>query len=199
MKRKSRLQPKLDRRELLALGGAAAAVFMAPAGAANARRTGTMLALADLRYSDGLLFARGLDRLGVRTLPVSNLARVWFDFIEPRLQGGFRLTGLTLESDLFVLERLAGPTGARTRFLGLHDWRCRPGAAHSLCGSIGLAPIEAALVGGEDRWAEKLGAALVASTEQDEERRRRNLIGDRARPAADSPKFFVSWLMDWRS
>ncbi|MGB6906849.1 MAG: hypothetical protein WBE04_07000, partial [Methyloceanibacter sp.] len=91
MKRKSRLQPKLDRRELLALGGAAAAVFMAPAGAANARRTGTMLALADLRYSDGLLFARGLDRLGVRTLPVSNLARVWFDFIEPRLQGGFRL------------------------------------------------------------------------------------------------------------
>lgn len=199
MKRKSPLQLKLDRRELLALGGAAAAVFVAPLGPANAHRAGAMLALADLRYSDGLLFARGLDRLGVRTVPVSNLARVWLDVIEPRLQGRFRLAGLTLESDLFVLERLAGPTGARTRFLGLHDWRCRAGAAHSLCGSIGLAPIEAALVSGEDRWAEMLGAALVASTEQSEERRRSDVLRERARPAADSPKFFVSWLMNWRS
>lgn len=212
MKRKVPLQPMLDRRELLSLGGAAALALVTPEAAANARRAETMLALADPRYSDSLVFARGLEREGASVLLLApNMGTVWFDDIEPRLQAGprqnaglrqeagLRLAGLTLESDLFVLERLAEPTGARTRFVGLHDWRCRPGAIHSLCGSIGLGGIEAALVGSEDRWAEKLASALTAGAEQSQERQRRSVRLDEAWPAADSPKFFVSWLMTWMS
>jgi hypothetical protein len=193
----------LDRREVVALSGAATLVLFAPAwiksvaSVAPARPAASMIALADPRYGESLIFARSLQREGTKVLALaSDRARLWSDAIEPRLPGGLQyLTGLTLESDLFAFERLAENSSARTWYVGLHDWRCRQQLAHRLSGSITLDPIAEALVSGNDRWAGKLGEALaLAKKDHCEEGR---LALDCAAPAAQGPRFFVSWLMRW--
>jgi hypothetical protein len=192
----------LDRREVVALGGAATLTLFAPAwiksvaSAAPARPAALMIALADPRYGESLIFARSLQREGAKVLALaSDRARLWSDAMEPRLPGGLQyLTGLTLESDLFAFERLAENSSARTCYVGLHDWRCRQRSAHRLSGSIKLDPIAEALVSGKDRWAGKLGEALALAKNGFEERR---LALDCAAPAAQGPRFFVSWLMRW--
>jgi hypothetical protein len=196
----------VDRRDLLKLGGGAALVMLAPAwskGFASARlapSADTVLVLADPRYSDSLIFARGLASRGATLLPLaSDLAGLWFDAIEPRLKAKVQaLAGLTLQSDLFVLERLAESSGAVTRYVGCHDWRCRTGSAHRLSGSIELDGIARALVGGQGYWAEALGGALISTAQRDNGRQEMSMeLNDAA--ASDSPRFFVSWLMTWRS
>ena len=154
-----------------------------------------MIALADPRYDDSMSFAESLRRQGAKRLMLAyDRARVWFDGVQPKLRRGVRfLTGLTLESDLFVLERLAGSSGARTDYVGLHDWRCRQGSAHTLSGSINLDPIATALRTGKTRWAESLGQALALANEGGQTERRLDL--DCAIPAG--PRFFVSWRMGW--
>ena len=190
----------MDRRDLLKLGGATTLALLAPAGidaeaAIPVRSAASMIALADPRYDDSIRFAESLRRQGAKPLMlVSDRARVWFDGIQPKLRTGVRcLTGLTLESDLFVLERLAGSSGARTDYVGLHDWRCRQGSAHTLSGSINLDPIATALLAGKTRWAESLGRALALANEGGRTERRLDL--DCA--IAAGPRFFVSWRMGW--
>lgn len=196
----------MDRRDLLKLGGAAALATLAPAwsksiaSAPLASRTEAALVLADSRYSDSLIFARSLERRGATLLPLtSDLAAVWFDAIEPRLEGRVRvMAGLTLESDLFVLERLAESSGALTRYVGCHDWRCRTGSVHSLSGSIKLGELTNTLARGEGHWAQALGAALISAAGQDEGGQEASIVLDHA-AAWDSPRFFVSWLMTWEA
>lgn len=195
----------MDRRKFLSLGGPAALALFAPPGigfvasAAEARGAKTLV-LADPRYRDSLLFARSLKREGASVFSMApNGGKVWFDDIEPRVQAGLRLAGLTLESDLFVLQRLAEPTGALTHFTGWHDWRSRPASVHRLCGSIDLEAIATALVRNEGHWAGRLGKGLGAAAERGQERRELNVLLNQAMPAAHSPRFFVSWLMTWTS
>jgi hypothetical protein len=191
----------MDRRNVLKLGGAAAIAALAPgircAPTACAGSATSMIALADPRYGDSLMFAESLQRQGA--MPVilaSDRARLWFDAIEPRTRDCISyLAGLTLESDLFVFERLAASSAAPICYVGFHDWRCRQGAAHTLSGSIALDPIAAALVKGEDRWAEGLGQALVLAKDEGHEERRLHL--DYAMAACPGPRFLVSWLMRW--
>ena len=194
------LLPAMDRRDVLKLGGAAALALLAPAGgnaeaAVPVRSAASMVALADPRYGDSVRFAESLRRQGAVPLMLASCrAGVWSDGVQPRLRTGVRyLTGLTLESDLFVLERLAGGTGARTDYVGLHDWRCRQGSAHKLSGSIDLDPIATALLAGKTLWAESLGQALASATGGDQNERRLDL--DCAIPPG--PRFFVSWRMGW--
>jgi hypothetical protein len=196
--------PPLDRRELLKLGSAAALAMLAGAraksfaSAAPARGADAMLAVADTRYSDSLSFAYSLQQGGAEVLPLgSDLAGLWFDAIQPRLQGSIRgLAGLTLASDLFALERLAESSGALTRYVGYHDWRCQPGSAHRLSSSIKLDEVAGALAGGEEHWAARLGEALASAAERAQGREERRLVIN-CPPAVDSPRFFVSWLMTW--
>ena len=160
-----------------------------------------VLVLADPRYSESLVLARGLESRGTKLLPLtSDLAGLWFDAIEPRLKSRVRaLAGLTLQSDLFVLERLAESSGAVTRYVGCHDWRYRTGSAHRLSGSIELAGIARALMSGERHWAEALGGALLSAAraaEWDAGRQAMSMELDHV-AASDSPRFFVSWLMTW--
>jgi hypothetical protein len=203
----SQALPGVDRRDVLKLGGAATLAMLAPpwpnalASVALARGAERVLVLADHRYSDSLVFARELESRGATLLPLAcDLAGLWFEAIEPRLKAKVRaLAGLTLQSDLFVLERLAERSGAVTSYVGCHDWRCRAGAAHRLSGSIELDGIERALTGGERHWAEALGGALIsaaASGERDECRQEVSLELDHE-AAPESPRFFVSWLMTW--
>ena len=195
----------LDRREVLALGGAATLALFAPAwiksvpSAAPARPAASMIALADQRYGESLIFARSLQREGAKVLALaSDRARLWSCAIDPRSPGGLQyLMGLTLESDLFAFERLAENSSARTCYVGLHDWRCRQRSAHRLSGSIEFDPIAEALVSGKDRWAANLGAALALAKKDSCEERR--LALDCAAPAAQGPRFFVSWLMRWEA
>ena len=105
------------------------------------------------------------------------------------------MTGLTLESDLFILERLAESSGARTCYAGLHDWRCRQRVGHTLSGTIDLDGIAAALLNGKEEWAEGLGVALVAAKDGTPAERRLKL--ECALPSGRGPRSFVSWQMRW--
>jgi hypothetical protein len=196
------LPPGLDRREVLKLGGAAAIALLDPSGMAAVvanpgHAASSAIVLTDPRYGESAAFAASLERHGAAVEGLAgDRASTWFDAIEPRLSAGVRdVVGLTLESDLFALERLAEHSGALTCYLGLHDLRRGPGVAHALRGSIELDQIAAALVDGKDRWAESLGSALGAAMEKRLEERRLALTCPM--PAARGPRFFVSWLMRW--
>jgi hypothetical protein len=192
----------LDRREVLKLGGAAAIALLAPAGtaplaAAPGCASASTIVLADPRYAESVTFAASLERQGAKVIALaSDRARTWFDAVEPRLPAGLRdLAGLTLESDLFVLERLAERSGARTCYVGLHDWRRLQGSVHRLSATIDLDPIATALVNGKEGWAENLGKALGKTKIESREEKRLTL--NCPIPAARGPRFFVSWLMRW--
>jgi hypothetical protein len=199
VKLRPRSGPRLDRRALLTLSGAAALSLAAPSGiksAAAAPRGGaTLLAVADPRYGDSLGFARGLERQGASVLRLApNAGAVWFDAVAPRLRRGGSLAGLTLDSDFFILQHLAESGGAVTRFVGCHDWRCQSGAVHKLSASIELDAIASAVAGGEGAWAESLAAALAGAGRQVVARQQR-WVRQAGAAAADSPRYFVSWLM----
>jgi hypothetical protein len=189
-----------NRRNVLTLGGAAVLVMFAPTGfraSASARGAASMIALADPRHDQSLRFAESLRRHGAKRLMLArDRASLWLDVIEPQLRTGLRnLAGLTHESDLFVLRRLAENSGAATSYVGLHDWRCRRGTMHSLSGSIDLDLIAMALVTGKDRWAENLGEAIALAKENGLEKK--GLYLDCAMRPDHGPRFFVSWLMGW--
>jgi len=114
----------MNRREFLGLSSAAALAVLYPGANATAlaglaRSAKGMLVVADHRYSDSLIFARALGIRGAGIFSMkAGLADVWFDELAPRLAaGGRKLTGLTLESELFVLERLAESCGMRIAWL----------------------------------------------------------------------------------
>ena len=188
--------PTMDRRDMLKLGGAAALALLAPSAVAITARA-SMIVLADPRYSESLIFAGGLERQGAKVVTLaSDLAGTWFNGIAPQLPRGLQsLAGLTLELDLFILERLAESSGARTCYAGAHDWRCRSGVGHTLSGTIDLDPIAAALVNGKEDWVEGLGEALLAA--KDGGRTERRLQLECTMPSGRGPRFFVSWLMRW--
>jgi hypothetical protein len=190
----------MDRRDVLKLGGAAALALLAPDAVAAAVRASSLastIAVADPRYRESLIFAGSLERHGAKVMTLaSDRAASWFGAIAPQLPRGLhRLTGLTLESDLFILERLAESSGARTCYAGLHDWRCRSGVGHTLSGTIDLDPIAGALVNGEEEWVEGLCEALVAAKDGTPAERRLQLKC--ATPSGRGPRTFVSWLMRW--
>ena len=190
----------MDRRDVLKLGGAAALALLAPDAVAAAVRASSLastIAVADPRYRESLIFAGSLERHGAKVMTLaSDRAASWFGAIAPQLPRGLhRLTGLTLESDLFILERLAESSGAHTCYAGLHDWRCRSGVGHTLSGTIDLDPIAAALLNGKEEWVERLGEALVAAKDGTPAERRLQLKC--ATPSGRGPRTFVSWLMRW--
>jgi hypothetical protein len=195
--------PSMDRRELLKLGAAAGVATLAPARVrpTSPVRPGpaasALLAVADSRYLDSLSFARGLQRAGAKMLPFgSDLARLWFDAIAPRLDGSVRgLAGLTLESDLFVLTRLAESAGAVTAYAGSHDWRRQQGSTHGLAGRVRLDGLADALNESKDHWAARLGEALVvASRQEGGEAEERRVALDSPVPGR-GPRYYVSWLL----
>jgi hypothetical protein len=192
--------PQLDRRELLGLGGAAVLSLASSSGidiaAAAAQRSGPILAVADPRYADSRRFAQGLAQGGARVVQLRpNAGAAWFDAITPRLLAGSRLAGLTLDSDFFILERLAEPARAVTRFVGCHDWRCRPGVSHRLRGTVTLDAVVSAIDAGGDSWAERLGLVLALTAERKTSRQEHRLKREYAKPAAARPSYLVSWLM----
>jgi hypothetical protein len=192
----------IDRREVLKLGGAASIALLAPAGTApvaavRSEAASSMIVLADQRYAESMIFAAGVERHGAKVIAfASDRARTWFDAVEPLLPLGLRsLAGLTLESDLFVIERLAECSGARRCYVGLHDWRCREGSAHRLSATIDLDRIATALVTDKERWAESLGEALGQM--KMESRTERRLALNCPTAVGRGPRFFVSWLIRW--
>jgi hypothetical protein len=193
--------PAMDRRDVLKFGGAAALALLAPAGIPLTARAsyaaGSTIVLADPRYGESLIFAESLKRQGAKRVTLaSDLAGTWFDAIAPELPRSLNaLTGLTHESDLFILDRLAESSGARICYSGSHDWRCRQGLGHTLSGSIDLDPIAAALVNGKEEWAKGLGEALLMA--KDRGRNERKLQLECTMTSGRSPRFFVSWLMRW--
>jgi hypothetical protein len=192
--------PRLDRRELLGLGGAAALTFATSSGvgigALASQRSGTMLAVVDPRYDDSHRFARGLARGGARIVRlVPNAGAAWFDVIAPHMRGGSSLAGLTLDSDFFILERLAETSGVATRFVGCHDWRCRPGVSHRLRGGMNLDGLVDAIDANGNDWAERLGLALARTAGEDDARQEQWRRREHAKPITARPSYLVSWLM----
>ena len=153
------------------------------------------MALADARYAESMSFAGALGRKGAEVLPLGgDLAATWFGAIVRRRARGLRdIAGLTLESGLFIMERLAEGSGARTCYRGSHDWRCRHGVGHNLSGTIDLDPIESALLNDGGRWPEGLGRSLLTVKAGDRNERRLEL--ECKMNAGRGPRYFVSWLM----
>src|SRR4051795_9412086 len=120
---------------MLKLGGAAALAMLAT-GAPRALglrfpAAERIVVVADPRYAESRSFASSLERCGASVLSLaSRMDRLWFDAIAPRLGGSLQaVAGLTLHSELFVLERLAE---TRPCYVGMHDWRCRNDSRHEL-------------------------------------------------------------------
>ena len=162
--------PAMDRREVLKLGGAAALALLAPDAVAwpavrATSLTPSAIVVADPRYRESLIFAGSLERHGAKVVSLaSDRAATWSGAIAPHLpQGLRRLTGLTLELDLFILERLAESSGAHTCYAACIDWRCRSGVGHTLSGTIDLDGVADALLNGREEWVEGLGEALVTA------------------------------------
>lgn len=191
--------PAMDRRDVLRLGGAAALALLMPAAVAAraSSPTPSTIVVVDPRYRESVAFAGSLERQGARVVTLaSDRAGTWFGAIAPQLHHGLhRLAGLTLESDRFILERLAESSGARTCYSGQHDWRCRQAVGHTLSGSIDLDPIATALVNAKAEWAEGLGEALVAA--KDGRREEQKLQLECALPSGRGPRCFVTWQMRW--
>jgi len=193
--------PATDRRDVIKLGGAAALALLVPDAVAAAVRASSLtpsaIVVADPRYRESLVFAGSLERQGAKVLTLaSDRATTWFGAIAPHLPHCLRrLTGLTLESDLFILERLAESSGARTCYAGLHDWRCRSGVGHTLSGTIDLEGVADALLNGREEWVEGLGEALVAAKDGRPAALRLQLKC--AAPSGRGPRSFVSWQMRW--
>jgi hypothetical protein len=171
----------MDRREFLGLGSAAALAVLYPGATASAlaglaRSAEGTLVVADHRYSDSLIFARALGNRGASVFSIKEgLAGVWFDELAPRLAASsHKLAGLTLESELFVLERLAESCGMRSCYVGRHDWRAKPDSQHVLWAATTADGLTTAAAG--NAWQERTISVDVA-------------------PATDNPRFLVSWMM----
>jgi len=193
--------PAMYRRDVLKLGGAAVLALLAPDAVAAAVRASSLtpytIVVADPRYRESLIFAGSLERHDAKVVTLApDRAATWFGAIAPHLPHCLRrLTGLTLESDLFILERLAESSGARTCYAGLHDWRCRSGVGHTLSGTIDLEGVADALLNGREEWVEGLGEALVAAKDGRPAELRLQLKC--AAPSGRGPRSFVSWQMRW--
>jgi hypothetical protein len=192
--------PGLDRRELLSLGAAAALTFAAPSGvsiaALAAQRSGTMLAVVDPRYDDSHGFARGHAKGGAHIVRLApNAGAAWFDVIAPHMRGGSSLAGLTLDSDFFILARLAEASGVVTQFVGCHDWRCRPGVSHRLRGTLKLDGLVGMIDANGNDWAERLGLALALTAGGDGATQEHWLRQEHAKPITARPSYLVSWRM----
>jgi hypothetical protein len=106
---------------------------------------------------------------------------------------GLRIGGMTLASDLFVVERLAGRSRSATIYTGIHDWRGRC-SQHRLIGAISLAGPALALQNGGLNWAPALGDALISEWPRSTRVEARHVALELA-PASDNPKYLTSWLM----
>jgi hypothetical protein len=187
----------MNRREFMAFGASCAALLPQRASFAAspaARSSEPFLAIADRRYGDSLRFANAIACGGGEVVEIgSDIGTAWFGDIEPRLRyRGLRLAGITLPSDLFVVERLAGRSRSAITYTGIHDWRC-PCSQHRLTGAISLVrPVSALQSTGLD-WAPALADALVTERLQ-AHIETRHLVLELA-PASDNPKYLTSWLM----
>lgn len=187
----------MNRREFVALGASCAALFASQASPAfqpSAVGGMKLLAVADRRYRDSVRFAAAIAGAGGSVMEIgSDIGTLWFGDIEPRWRdGGLRLAGLTLPSDLFVLERLADRSRSATVYAGCHDWR-GPCSQHRLSGAMRLArPLAAIRTGGLD-WPRALGKALAAETIL--ARAETHHLSFELAAASDSPKYLTSWLM----
>jgi hypothetical protein len=197
-----RAAPELTRREFVALGGAAVLTALIPvpafAGSTFLREPGTMLAIADTRCVDSVAFAGSLARRGASVLPLhSDIGGLWFDALEPRLSAhATAIAGLTLESDLFILKRLAAASGLSTIYVGSHDWRNGQGSRHGLRAGIALDQIAACLAQREGPWAARLGEAIASTHFPALPQGLQELsVKLDIEPSPGSPKFFVSWVV----
>ncbi len=191
----------MDRRSFLQAGTASAAAHLLGVRASNSRpmtddRTADgPFVVADGRYAESLAFAQALARRKADILRLqAGSASLWFDVLLPRMPLKAPIIGLTLESDRFVVQRLAGDLGMRAIYTGLHDWRRRPGSNHVLSGHMDLDSVARALSQRRDSWAVRLaralGSAKPACTDRQERRVRLDI--DRAE---DSPGFLASWVL----
>ncbi len=156
-----------------------------------------MLAVADTRYEASLMFAASLARHGATRFSLaSDAGGLWFAALEPRLAArGACVAGLTLESDLFILRRLATALGASIRFVGWHDFR-GDRVPHRLCGGADLDSLANLFAAKGGPWPARLADALAAAPlGLPRSHWRERWIADDDRPVRGQPNFLVSWVI----
>jgi len=194
--------PAVSRREIIKLGAAAALAGLVPgarggfAPVARPVENNALLVVADARYADSVAFAQSLAPLGCASVTLTpDAGALWFDTLRPHLaRTAGSVAGLTLESDLFILERLARASAAAVHYVGWHDWRNGPECRHMLRGGAEIDAIADALASGAGPWAGRFGDALASARPPLGGTRQRRLTLNHA-PPASGPNFFVSWLI----
>jgi hypothetical protein len=184
----------MNRREFVVLGASCVAIASSSPLASSRKTSAPVLALADPRYKESFNFAQAVTRPDGAMLAISpDIGTVWFELIQPRLRhGAVRLAGLTLPSDLFILERLAGRQAA-TLYSAWHD--CRGTLArHTFCGAVPLGPAATSVEAAGGNWPAALGAVIrdgIASS-----RIGKQHLSVQLAPLERSPNFWNSWLIE---
>jgi hypothetical protein len=193
----------VNRRDVLAFGVAAGVAVLVPGGRvvglARGQRTApdaAMLVVVDERYGDSVKFAQSLAGHGAARFPLAfDAAGLWLDVLAPRMTGtAASVAGLTLESDLFILRRLASASGASLCYLGRHDWRSAHRRRHVLRGGVEIDAIASALTMGAESWPARLGSLLASARPRGPLIKEQEVALDHA-PGSGAPNFFVSWVI----
>jgi hypothetical protein len=193
----------VNRRDVLAFGMAAGVAMLVPggrvAGRAPVQRNASdaaMLVVVDERYGDSVMFAQSLARQAAARFPLAfDTAGLWLDVLAPHMAGtAASVAGLTLESDLFILRRLASASGASLCYLGRHDWRSAHECRHVLRGGAEIDAIASALTMGAGPWPARLGAVLASARPRGPLIEEQEVAFDHA-PGSGAPNFFVSWVI----
>jgi hypothetical protein len=157
-----------NRREILEIGIAAAALPFAAAAVASApaSRGGNVelyKALYDVRFPASAAFAGRLAARGIAVVPMrGDMTRFWYDDLYHRWrQGPAAIAGLTAHGALFCLEQLAWAEGLRVVFRARHASDERGRVRHSIEGPMPLVgAVEQAVA--ESCWVAAMADAVTS-------------------------------------
>jgi hypothetical protein len=193
----------MTRRAVVVLGAAMGLSSLVPLRAparlgSSSSSSALMLVVADARYNASEIFAARFARHGATRFSLApDAGGLWFDALEPRL--GARATcvaGLTLESDFFILRRLATASGASVLYVGWHDFRGGDRVPHRLRGGAELGSLARVFAAKGGPWPARLAEALATAPlrlPQASWQERRIACDDKQ--ACGPPNFLVSWVI----
>lgn len=136
----------MDRRQVLQLGAAGAAVLAVSTRSAaasliapDALHQPIYKLIHDDRYESGRVFGRAAAELGAPSVAIQgDITDVWYNDLALRWrQGPAAIAGLTSFAALFCLERLAWDAGMRVVFKAEHRRLAGGGIEHRLTGASG--------------------------------------------------------------
>jgi hypothetical protein len=184
----------MDRRRFLKVSAATAAAISAAHWIALTKPPATVL--FDSRYSDARLFGRASEQQGAMAMPVErNVVAQWFAVVAPRaVFRGARIAGLTVHSDLELLQACGAEVGLALRREAFHDSRARSTLNHRIATGAdaqGIQPLHQA----DMPWPIAMAGWHMGSEESTPVGSLGTWFGQSPYAVDDHPGTLVSWLL----